>query len=158
MCSKVGAHGELCGYKVQHTGECSWGPRPDEARNDPSDIDWAREFIARIEQTYEEWAADNCEGPAPSLSVVYESLTARLRRARQRPETAGLLGELYAMQRHHALVAEEETVKAGPPGDGRLRPGRKLHLARAARDALFASRLGELLTKHAPPPTGGTAR
>lgn len=63
--------------------------RPNDARSakdDPLDIGWARAFIGRIEGMYEEWAGD---GPAPSLSVDYEALTARLRFASHRSETAG---------------------------------------------------------------------
>ncbi len=72
-----------------------WSPAPNASPNpdrgdDPADIAWAREFIGRIEGMYEEWMG---EGPAPSLSVDYEALTARLRLRTERAARSSCAGD-----------------------------------------------------------------
>lgn len=61
------------------------------------------------------------------------------------PETPGIWDHLRAMQRHHALVAEEEAIKAGG-----AKVTENVHAARAARDRLFAKKLKELLDTYGP--------
>jgi hypothetical protein len=64
--------------------------------DDPADIAWARDFINRIECAFEEWAG---EGPPPSLSVDYQSLTARLRL--RRPEATQVCDYCFGNVANH---------------------------------------------------------